>query len=168
MLCFLQSQIITLDQGCKGFLISCQEGQLPLTSGTHALNRFPVLVTKQNWWCEEFRPSNIIYLGVSAALQILNDAMASGQLSRGGCVTEGTAGSTGVSLALVSNRSLPLQQCSAILLSRYVPDASRRSVWWATVDQSVPALLILRAPFLCLVQNCQSDTLCDPALHDAP
>jgi cysteine synthase A len=36
------------------------------------------------------------------ALQAVMEAMASGQLKSGGLITEGTAGSTGISLAMVS------------------------------------------------------------------
>lgn len=35
------------------------------------------------------------------ALQIVQEALSSGQLASGGLITEGTAGSTGVSLAMV-------------------------------------------------------------------
>jgi cysteine synthase A len=37
------------------------------------------------------------------ALRILQEALASGQLQPGGLITEGTAGSTGVSLAMVGD-----------------------------------------------------------------
>jgi cysteine synthase len=36
------------------------------------------------------------------ALQIVREALAEGRLQRGGLITEGTAGSTGISLAMVS------------------------------------------------------------------
>jgi cysteine synthase A len=37
------------------------------------------------------------------ALRIVEEALASGQLQPGGLITEGTAGSTGVSLAMVGD-----------------------------------------------------------------
>ena len=41
------------------------------------------------------------------ALQVIQEALADGRLAPGGLITEGTAGSTGVSLAMVRDRPLP-------------------------------------------------------------
>src|SRR5690554_8142870 len=56
-----------------------------------------------------------------AALQIITDAMASGELERGMTVVEGTAGNTGIGLALVA-RSFGLNMLAVM------PNEDRKSV----------------------------------------